>query len=376
MIGSLEREGFVLKNLRQKTLSYRGGTGNFVDISRFALIKHPRRCYTLFSSLEIGARSGRDSGGLRPAPRDLDVLPSFEVANQRMAPPCDPFGRKGNRALRLPRNSLTQTDNQQEGVFAMRVAKISAALVLGLFVVGVVSNFAVTPAHAQIPPRDHYKVYDIFPDKQVQGVVKLNDQFGPSSGDFVGPVHFGLPVHKNNEPIFDARLHYTWYKYFTEERGRLVVYENQFGESVVHTTNGVYMLVPALKFPQPDDPAAVGDHFKCYEAIGEPLGKTVTLETQFGFEDVIVDAPELFCNPAEKQTSDGQVFPIINEKDHLVCYRIEPRRPVSITVSFLDQFGFGVGALAENRWLCVPSLKTGVTQAEDMSWGRLKTIYR
>jgi hypothetical protein len=193
---------------------------------------------------------------------------------------------------------------------------------------------------------------------------------------FNGPWYFGLPADKNGEGIFDPRVHYTWYNINTSERGRHVVYQNQFGENVLTTGNGIYMLVPALKFPQEGELPPIADHFKCYKALGEPLNLTATLQTQFGFETVVLDRPEVFCNPAEKVLPDGQAFPIMNDRDHLVCYRIFPEEPLGTTVTYLDQFLNEFGVVEENRWLCVPSLKTGVTQAEETSWGRLKTIYR
>jgi hypothetical protein len=249
-------------------------------------------------------------------------------------------------------------------------------------VLGIGFLFAVasTAVVAQDPPqmeRDHYKIYDLLGDPNISGEVELRDQFGGGPVLFEGPYHFGLPTSKNDEPVFDFITHYNWYKIDTVEGGREVVYQNQFGENVVHVTRGRYLLTPALKFPDAtQEPPRDRDHFKCYEALGEPLGITVRLETQFGFEDVILEEPELWCNPAEKVLPTGEIFPILNERDHLICYRIEPQQPLGISISYLDQFSPGGGHLEMNRWLCVPSLKTGVTQAEPSSWGRLKSIYR
>lgn len=260
----------------------------------------------------------------------------------------------------------------------MRIAKTVAAvaLVLGLvLIVSPTQSPAVATGGVTIP--DHYKVYDMNGDPIISGTVELTDQFGLTLNDFSGPLEFGLPTSKNEGIVYDPTLHYTWYKIFSREPGRSVVYENQFGTGILHTYETNFMLVPALKFPDGVQTLPTANHYKCYRADGEPLALPATLETQFGLETVKIGGPEIFCNPAQKFIpSTGEVFPIVDDVNHLVCYRIDPPDPLDISVSYADQFSPGGGTLSNARWLCIPSKKTGVVQASDKTWGELKAIYR
>jgi hypothetical protein len=172
----------------------------------------------------------------------------------------------------------------------------------------------------------------------------------------------------------------TWYKIHTPEPLKKVIVSNQFGEDVLEVTDAAYLVNPALKWGMPGEPLPDGlSHFKCYFANGRPVDMPVQLETQFGHETVHVLHPEIFCNPAEKIDENGVRYPIVNEVDHLVCYRIEPIMPLGLTVEVIDQFTGDMPFplhVEENVWLCVPSEKTGVVQVQSSTWGEVKAIYR
>jgi Concanavalin A-like lectin/glucanases superfamily len=102
------------------------------------------------------------------------------------------------------------------------------------------------------------------------------------------------------------------------------------------------------------------DHFKCYEAKGEPVNVTVTLQDQFGVEpQVLVGTPKLFCNPVDKN-GEG----IANPAAHLTCYEIKGEDK-ELVVSMRNQFGEQVLKVEKSELLCVPSEKISVVPDDD-----------
>jgi len=97
------------------------------------------------------------------------------------------------------------------------------------------------------------------------------------------------------------------------------------------------------------------DHFKCYEAKGDPVNVTVDLEDQFGVEPgVLVKKPELFCNPVDKN-GEG----IRNPAAHLTCYWIKEKDETR-TVRIENQFGEQTLKVKNPELLWVPSEKIEV----------------
>jgi hypothetical protein len=102
------------------------------------------------------------------------------------------------------------------------------------------------------------------------------------------------------------------------------------------------------------------DHFKCYEAEGNPVNVTVSLEDQFGVEpEVLVAEPELFCNPVDKN-GEG----IFHPTAHLTCYKIEDDGE-ELDVSIKNQFGEQSLKVEKPELLCVPSEKISVVPTDD-----------
>ena len=115
---------------------------------------------------------------------------------------------------------------------------------------------------------------------------------------------------------------------------------------VTDCTKGVIVIPPA------DERL---DHFKCYDADGDPVDATVDLADQFGVEPgVLVGKPQVFCNPVDKN-GEG----ILDPEAHLTCYEIEDlgeRQAVLIS----NQFGEQTLTVNEPQLLCVPSEKLDV----------------
>jgi hypothetical protein len=265
----------------------------------------------------------------------------------------------------------------QEGS-SMRIVTMRHILVIagGALVLAVLAVPAMNADANPIPVWNHYKTYVIMPQPTYNFSIELDDQFGRGLYHTMFLDQLGLPAIKNNEPVADTTTHYTWWTIEGEEPGRKVVVENQFGEQGLFVKDVRYLWNPAVKNPQPGTDLPTANHYKCYDATGPPVEQTVTLQTQFGFEDVVVKEPEVFCNPAKKTDQHGNVFPIVDEHQHYVCYWLDPPTQLQRRVVTWDQFLVEEVTLEQNLYLCVPSLKTGVVQVEESTWGRLKSIYR
>ena len=110
------------------------------------------------------------------------------------------------------------------------------------------------------------------------------------------------------------------------------------------------------------DPAAVLDHFTCYE-VKEPKGlpkfeaRDVVVTDQFGEEALTVKKPKLICIPCSKDGSE-----IKNEKIFILkLYEIkypkgQPKfEPLEVFVT--DQFGEEFLTVKKPKYLAVPALK-------------------
>ena len=126
-------------------------------------------------------------------------------------------------------------------------------------------------------------------------------------------------------PITNPDTHLEMYLILPTEPGttRYVDVSNQFGIQTLTVQDPVLLGVPTQKVPF--GPPHDVDHFKLYNATGNALNVTVDLRDQFHQElGVPVLQPRYFGNPVEK-THNGNVTPIVNPADFLVCYDIAPQ---------------------------------------------------
>jgi hypothetical protein len=231
------------------------------------------------------------------------------------------------------------------------VRKMLFILVCVLALVGLGGGFENAQAQFLI---DHFKVYNVNPPVPVTlPPVILKDQWSEATVNLTSIELFATPVSKNGEPIIDPKAHQNWYRIAPiTTLGRSVYVDNQFGRNAWTVYSPRYLVVPANKNDQgnPNEP----NHFKCYDATGPALNRSVTLEDQFGTEPVTVLTPALFCNPVSK---NGE--PILHPDDHLACYTILPNTK-NINLNSKDQFNLTPGYslhLDANKYLCVPSTK-------------------
>lgn len=251
---------------------------------------------------------------------------------------------------------------------------------LALALAAIVLAAAGTSGFAQTPPLpiDHYKVYNVEPGYPYFRPVMLRDQFGQHPAQVLFLDRFANPVNKNNEGMLDPILHYAWWRIDSPEPPRAALIGNQFGQDQeFHIFDAVYLLNPALKHAQsPGEPLPIANHYKCYQAQGAPIQREVVLADQFGTRTAMVLEPELLCNPTEKITDDGRVYPIIDPNAHLACYRIQPPMFYGIGAVIHDQFIFADIRFKEDWLLCVPSTKNVIVPTEPQTWSRVKALYR
>ena len=243
-----------------------------------------------------------------------------------------------------------------------------------------------TQARAQVDPTwDHYRVYRALPTPSfVSPALVLSDQFGTWTYP-TGAVEylslFANPDQKEHAgvvfPINSPRLHYTWWYLGVVAFARPPVeVENQFGSQTLDFLTGdQYLLNPAVKNENGSIPIA--NHYKCYAVDGTPPNADVILEDQFYQRTAQVQEPRFLCNPVMKTIVGGQSYPIVNDDQHLVCYKIVAGTGQVFPATVTDQFLHEVVLNMNNDfYLCVPSLKHDPTQAENRTWGRVKVQYR
>jgi hypothetical protein len=246
---------------------------------------------------------------------------------------------------------------------------------IAVLLAAVVALPAVAGANP-IPVWDHYETFLVGNVPTLSVPIMLQDQFGMGPYQATLLEQFGVPASKNNEPISFPDLHYTWWRIQGPEPVRRVIASNQFGDHELMLGDAVFLWNPALKNPVPGQTLPFANHYKCYQATGQPIVRMVTLQSQFGFETVTVKEPQVFCNPAIKTDPTGVEHPIVDPVLHYTCYRIEPPRLVDVWEPVLDQFLFEPLLFTFSEYLCVPTMKSGVVSTGSSTWGRLKVLYR
>lgn len=239
---------------------------------------------------------------------------------------------------------------------------------------------AASPAFGQTGPPDidQYLVYRAQPGAELAAPVILRDQFFPQpTTQVVGHLEFFMnPVEKDGSGMFNPRLHYTWWHVTPQPFSGRVIASNKYGDHEVQVGPSEFLLNPALKFPQPGELIPIANHYKCYRAQGFIPPRPVTLFDQFGqWQAELTGQVEYFCNPTEK-AYQGAIDPIVRPDAHLTCYRIIVPQPVSIPITFLDQFRFDQTVLFSHIYLCVPTLKQEVVPTTSTTWGSVKATYR
>jgi len=188
-------------------------------------------------------------------------------------------------------------------------------------------------------------------------------------------------VHKNNSPVPDTLLHYTWWNIVEKiPTPRRVIVTNQFGSHVVTVDHLEFLLAPALKNPN----AATGNqpplanHYLCYRATGFPAPTIAyDLQDEWKRDSQPVGDLQFLCTPCLK-FHNGQVYPPVDTLTHLAVYPVQPHSDNFVPL-VLDQFGPHPLFVTQipPEWLFVPSDKTEIpVDTRKSTWGRVKQLYR
>jgi hypothetical protein len=244
---------------------------------------------------------------------------------------------------------------------------------------------------------DHFNCYFAAQGLVQPVLARLQDQFDAAApaavflpGSFetvtdIRPALFCNPVQKTfngvTTPILFPTAHLLMYTINPQPSTvRQVTVTNQFGGGqTLHTGRAEILAVPSGKSAIAPSGAFPGippipspqflDHFKCYQASGEPVVKgVVTLKDQFQTSTVELLRPVLFCNPVEKVTINSNaatapsavITPILHPTLHLTCYLTTPvpfQQPVVYNNQFVMPGTVPTLLLIQSELLCVPSLK-------------------
>jgi hypothetical protein len=198
----------------------------------------------------------------------------------------------------------------------------------------------VVPANASIPICNpvqvevrHFMCYE--PTKIGVGVnVELVDRFRSASGAIENLKRICNPADKNEEDPGSLAFpdHLASYEFDTTAfPKRKVTVTNQFGTREVELQRAVRLMVPTAKGPinPPQNPAGppnppLIDHFVCYQAKGQAVNQSTTVDDQFNpTVGLLADVrqPETVCVPANKN-GEGFVGPNGAFGPGLVCYDV------------------------------------------------------
>ena len=206
---------------------------------------------------------------------------------------------------------------------------------------------------------DYFTFYDVA-HQRIEDVVRLQGQFDqePERVRLLCLNLFANPASKNEERLYDKNAHLNFYTVYdpAPEPTRVVKYENQFGSGRLLTGRTYGLLAPTQKVERGSSFPERLDHYKFYQVLrGEPLGREVVLEDQFGRQKTEIFDPFFFAVPVQKWF-EGETHRVHNEKTHLVIYRIYPKT-VERTVKTRDQFGSKIQSTVRLVLLAAPTLK-------------------
>ena len=252
-------------------------------------------------------------------------------------------------------------------LYSPRIPRLITYLLVGLIIAAAALYVGGQGKGAKRIKLDHFWCYIVSQQTpQAPLTVTLEDQFQTQTVSVGEPLQFCNPVQKTVDTevtsILDINNHLTMYNLLTSAplpNPRTFTATNQFGSQQFTVDKATVLMLPtqkdALRFP------TRLDHFWCYPISGASLQRPVSLSDQFQSEDVVVDKPELFCNPVAK-TIGNNTTRIQNAAAHLTCYNIRlPQSTTARQIPIKDQFESDTFTLTNTQLLCLPSTKTLVS---------------
>lgn len=261
------------------------------------------------------------------------------------------------------------------------VAVLGAAGFTGI-AVGTATAGTASSSHgarvAQPPPVDHQLCYNATASQfRIPAGVRLINQFSPNG--FVPVISSALVVHCNPVqktlpsgqvfPVTNPNAHLACFPLSVQspQPTPTVTVTNQFGSATLVPAQPNLLCVPSWKSltgppgMTPTTPPGL-NHFTCYPVTlksGTYKPPPVLLQDEFAHSPVsaqVNPVPSELCLPTEKILPTGQVFPIINPSQHLLCFPVSPT-PIVPQVWDENQFGTSPVTIKATKWLCPPSTK-------------------
>lgn len=199
----------------------------------------------------------------------------------------------------------------------------SMFLIAVVLIAGIVS---CTDDGDGVKPLDHLKGYnfDMGNMPYIGETVEVGDQFGNWTATVGWGVAFAVPVEKTyngvTTGILDEVCHFMGFGLEgIEPQWWRVTVDNQFGTQELIVAGPIGLSVPTEKNSMGEP-----EGYNCYlsyEVIDpSPIEVHVDLQDQFGLEqNVLVTQAKNFANPAWMR-HDGELMEIVNEDDHGVSY--------------------------------------------------------
>lgn len=230
------------------------------------------------------------------------------------------------------------------------------------------------------PPVDHQLCYNANGSQfKIPSGIRLINQFSPNG--FIPVISSTMAVHCNPVqktvpsgqvfPITNPDAHLACFPLsISGQPTPTVVVTNQFGSATLVPSQPNLLCVPSWKSltgppgKSPTTPPNL-NHFTCYPVkikTGAYSPPPVLLQDEFASGPVSANVnpvPTELCLPTEKILPSGQVFPIINPTQHLLCFPVS-QTPIIRQVWDENQFGTSPVAILSTNSLCLPSTKTVV----------------
>jgi hypothetical protein len=186
-------------------------------------------------------------------------------------------------------------------------------------------------------------------------------------------------VHKNNSPVPDTLLHYTWWNILEKlPVNRRVIVTNQFGSHIVQVLNLEFLLAPATKNDPTGGNVPLANHYLCYRASGFPSPPAAyDLRDEWRVDIQQPQDMEFLCTPCLKE-HNGHVFAPVDTVTHLAAYPITPVSE-NFVPFVVDQFIARQLFVTQmpNEYLFVPSEKVELpTDTKRSTWSKIKSLYR
>jgi len=235
--------------------------------------------------------------------------------------------------------------------------------------------------NAQPPPVDHQLCYNSASSQfTIPPGVRLINQFSPNG--FIPAINPVVIVHCNPVqktlpsgqvfPITNPFAHLACFPIAVASPvpTPTVVVTNQFGSATLVPAQPNLLCVPSWKSltgppgMTPTTPPGL-NHFTCYPVrviSGGYHPPPLRLADEFapnGVPATVSPIPSELCLPTEKILPTGQVFPIINPSQHLLCFPVS-QTPIIPQVWDENQFGTSQVTIRSTKWLCPPSTKVVV----------------